>query len=110
MQAHKQVYNRTICISIGKETGCNEYVEDQLNVARKKLAKYPFDEKDGKKYLKDICSMNGWTDKNAILSFFSWHNLTSLHTKFHICQTPRSPFLQVTSKIFDKLCEIKYSL
>ena len=34
------------------------------------LAKYPLDEKYGKKYLEDICSMNGWSDKKAILSFF----------------------------------------
>ena len=40
------------------------------------------------KYLEDTCSMNGWSDKKAILSFFSRHNLTALHTKFHICQIP----------------------
>ena len=79
-------------------------------MGRKKLAKYPFDEKDGDKYLEEICCMNGWSDKNAILSFFSWHNLTAIHTKFHICETPRSRFLQLTQEMFDKLCEIKYSL
>jgi len=78
-------------------------------MARKNLANYPFDEKDSNKYLKDICSMNGWSDKNAILSFFSRHNLTALHTKFHICQTTRSRFLQITSQKFDKLREITYS-
>ena len=83
--------------------------EDQLNVARKNLAKYLFDEKDGNKYLEDICSMNGWSDINAILSFFSRHKQTALHTKFHICQTPRSRFLQITSQTFDKISEIKYS-
>ena len=31
-----------------KKTGCDEYVEDQLNVANKNLFKYPFDEKYGK--------------------------------------------------------------
>ena len=64
-------------------------------MARKNLANYPFDEKDGNKYLKDICSMNGWSDKNAILSFFSWHNLTALHTTFHICENPRSLFFAI---------------
>ena len=54
------------------------------------LAKYPLDEKYGKKYLEDICSMNGWSDKKAILSFFSRHNLTALHTKFHICYSALS--------------------
>ena len=39
-------------------------------MASKNLAKYPFDEKDGKKYLVDICSMKGWPDKKAILNFF----------------------------------------
>ena len=43
--------------SIRKETGWNEFVEEQLNVARKNLAKYPFDEKDGNKHLEEICSM-----------------------------------------------------
>ena len=45
-----------------------------------------------KKYLEDICYMKGWSDKKAILSFISRHNLTALHTKFHICQTPPSRF------------------
>ena len=80
-----------------------------MNVARKNLAKYPFDEKDGNKYLEDICSMHGWSDRNAILTSFSRHNLTAQHTKFFICQTLRSYFVQITLQIFDKLCEIKYS-
>ena len=63
-----------------------------MNVASKNLAKYPFDEKYGKKYLEDICSIKGWSDKKAILNFLSWHHLTALHTKFHICQTPRRVF------------------
>ena len=33
----QQIYNRTSSNSIRKETGCNKYVEDQLNVARKNL-------------------------------------------------------------------------
>ena len=33
------------------------------------------------------------------------HDLTAQDTKFHICQTPRSRFLQITSEIFDKLCK-----
>ena len=36
MQSKKQVR---------KKIGCDEYVEDQLNVASKNLAKYLFDEK-----------------------------------------------------------------
>ena len=55
---------------IRKRTGCNEYVEDHLNVANKNFAKYLFDNRDGKRYLEDICSMKGWSDKNAILNFF----------------------------------------
>ena len=31
---------------IGKKAGCDEYVEDQLNVASQNLAKYPCDDKD----------------------------------------------------------------
>ena len=66
----QQIYNRTSSNSIRKDIGCNKYDEDQLKVARKNLTKYLFDEKDGNKYLEDICSMNGWSDKKAILSFF----------------------------------------
>ena len=51
-------------------------------------------------------SLKGWSDKNAILNFFSRHDLTALHTKF---QTPSSRFLQVTLQIYDKICETKYS-
>ena len=47
-----------------------KYVEDQLNVASTNLAKYLFDEIDGKQYFEDICPMNGWSDKKAILNFF----------------------------------------
>ena len=67
----QQIYKRSICILIGKRTGRDEYVEDQLNVASKNFAKYLFDDTDGKRYLEDICSMKGWSDKNAILSVFS---------------------------------------
>ena len=41
----KQIYKRTSSNSIRKKTGCDEYLEDHLNVASKNLAKYPFDEK-----------------------------------------------------------------
>ena len=40
-------------------------------MASKNLAKYPFDEKYGEKYLEGICSMKGWSDKRAILNFLS---------------------------------------
>ena len=66
----QQIYRRTSRNLIRKKTGCDEYPENQLNVASKNLAKYPFDEKDGKKYLEGICSMKGWSDKKAILNFF----------------------------------------
>ena len=65
----QQIYTRTNSSSIGKETGCNEYVEDQLKIARKNLAKYPLDEKDGNKYLEHICSMNGWSDLKFVKYF-----------------------------------------
>ena len=46
----------------------------------KKLAKFSCDEKYGKTYLEDICSMKGplqkgWSDKNAILNYFSRQDL-----------------------------------
>ena len=72
----------------------NEYVEDQLNVASKNLASF-FYEKIGKQYLEDICSMKGWSDKDAILNLFSRHNLSALHTKFHTSQTPSSRFFAI---------------
>ena len=55
---------------IRKKTGCDEYPENQLNVASKNLAKYPFDEKDGKKNLEGICSMKAWSDKKNYFEFF----------------------------------------
>ena len=88
----QQIYKRTSSNLIRKGTGCDEYVEDQLNVASKNFAKYLFDDTDGKRYLEDICSMKGWSEKNAILNFFSRHDLTALHTKFHTSQTPPSRF------------------
>ena len=80
----QQIYNRTSSNSIRKETACKEYVEDQLNVARKNPPKYPFNEKGGNKYLEDISSIDSWSDKKAILSFFCQHSLIAQHTKFHI--------------------------
>ena len=59
-----------VAIQPEKKTGCDEYVEDQLNVANKNLAKYLFDEKNGKKCLEDTCSMKGRSDKNTIWTFF----------------------------------------
>ena len=59
-----------VAIQPEKKTGCDEYVEDQLNVANKNLTKYLFHDKDGKRYLEDICSMKGWSDKKAIWIFF----------------------------------------
>ena len=61
-----QIYTSTSSNSIRKETGWNEFVEEQLNVAKKNLAKYPFGEKDGNKHLEEIFSMNGWFDKNHL--------------------------------------------
>ena len=55
-------------------------------MASKNLAKYPFDEKDGKKYLEDICSMimKGCSGKNAMLNFFFKHVVTSVHQRHAI--------------------------
>ena len=61
----QQIYERASSNSIRKKTGCDEYLEDQLNVTGKNLAKYTLDEKDGKKYLEYICSMKGWSDNNS---------------------------------------------
>ena len=47
----QQIYKRTSSNLIRKGTGCDEYVEDQLNVASKNFAKYLFDDTDGKRYL-----------------------------------------------------------
>ena len=93
--------------SASKKTGCDKYVQDQLNLTSKNLAKYLFDEKIGKKYLEDICSMKGWSDKNAILNFF----LALLYTPNFIFVRPPLHvfFFKITSQIFDKICETKYS-
>ena len=81
---------------------------NQLNLASMNLAKYLFDEKIGKKYLEDICSMKGWSDKNAILNFFLARPNCSTHQISYLSDPP-SHFLQITSQIFDKLFETKYS-
>ena len=47
-------------------------------MASKNLAKYLCDEKIGKQYLEDFCSMKGCSVKNAILNK---HVLTAMHTK-----------------------------
>ena len=60
----------TVAIQSEKKTGCDEYLVDQLKVASKNFAKYPFDDKDGKKYLEDICSMKAWSDKKNYFEFF----------------------------------------
>ena len=39
---------------------------NQLNLASMNLAKYLCDEKIGKQYLEDFCSMKGCSVKNAI--------------------------------------------
>ena len=54
-----------------------------------------------RKYLSDICPMKGASDKNVIFYSFFWLKLIGQHTKFQICQTPPSCFLQITSQIFD---------
>ena len=77
-------------------------------MASKNFAKYLFDDTDGKRYLEDICSMKGWSDKNAILNFFSRHDLSALHTKFHTCQTSLSRFLEITLQKYDMIYETKY--
>ena len=47
----QQIYKRTSSNLIRKGTGCDEYVEDQLNVASKNFGKYMFDDTDDKRYL-----------------------------------------------------------
>ena len=76
----------------------------------KNLAKYLFDEKIGEKYLEDICSMKGWSDKNAILNFFlAWPNCSTHQISYLSDPSPLHVFLKKTSQIFDKICETKYS-
>ena len=76
-------------------------------MAGKNFAKFFIDEKIPKQYLEDIIgSMNGWSDKKAILVFF----LGALHANFNNCQTPRSRFFaKKTLQIFDKIYETKHS-
>ena len=63
-------------VEIQSEKRCDEYGEDQLNVASKNLAKYLFDGKDSKKHLEDIWSMNDCSDENFILNFRNiWQNI-----------------------------------
>ena len=66
-----KIYQTITSNLIRKKTGCDEYIEDELNVASKSLPKYSFHDKDDKRYLEDICSVNGWSGKKAILNFFS---------------------------------------
>ena len=61
------------------------------------------------KYLADICTMKSCNVKNFIFSFFSQHGLIAPHTKFHVYQTSSSCFLQITSQIFEKNDQTKYS-
>ena len=48
-----------------------------------------------------------WQKSN--FNFLSRPDLTVLHAKFQICQAPFRFFLQITSQIFDKIYETKYS-
>ena len=65
-------------------------------MADKNFAKYLFDDTDGKRYSEDICSMKGWSDKNAILEFIL--SMTKLlHTPNFILVIPHlQVFLQIT--------------
>ena len=56
---------------IRKRTGCDEYVEDQVNVGYKKNTKYLFDDRDCIEYFADSCSIKGCSEKNAILNFMN---------------------------------------
>ena len=75
----------------------------------KKDSKYFSMMKYVNKYLADICTMNSCTVKIFIFSFFSQHGLIAPHTKFHVSQTSYSCFLQITSQIFEKIDQTKYS-
>ena len=50
------------------------------------------DDLAGEKYLKDICTMKGCTDKNVIFYFFTRHYLITPHTKFHVIRPPLHVF------------------
>ena len=58
--------------------------------------------------VKYICSMKGWSDKNAILNFFLLRPDCSSHQISYLSDPP-SRFLQKTLQRFDKICETKYS-
>ena len=74
-----------------------------------KDSKYFSMTKSVKKYLADICTIKSCTVKNLIFSFFSQHGLIAPHTKFRVYQTSSSCFLRITSQIFDKIDQTKYS-
>ena len=78
--------------------------EDQLNVSLKSDCKYfrtYFQTKMVKKiFVRYLPHEGGLWQKCYFLLFF-WHKLIGQHTKFQICQTPPSCFLQITSQIFD---------
>ena len=38
--------------------------------------------------MEDICSMEGFAEKNSLSIFSARHNITVLHTKIHTSQTP----------------------
>ena len=59
------VTKETGAIQSEKKTGCDEYVGDHLNVARKNLAKYVFVEQIGKNVWKIFASGRANLRKNA---------------------------------------------
>ena len=90
----QQIYKKNISNLIRRRTGCDGYVEDQLNVANKNFAKYLFDDTDGKRYLEDICSMKGWSE--------TFRTITGL-TKQDMGYEPRCAKLSQDISAWDKL-------
>ena len=81
---------------MGKKTGCDEFVEDQLIMALTTLSN-TFLMIKRVKNMEDICFMEGFAEKNSLSIFSARHNITVLHTKIHSSQTPPPFFAKKTS-------------
>ena len=70
----QQICKRNSSNWIRKKTECDEYVEDQLNVASKNIAKYPFDYKDGEQIFGRYFLHEGlvWQKSYFELFFSAW--------------------------------------
>lgn len=59
--------------------------------------------------MEDICSMEGFAEKNSMSIFSARHNITALHTKIHTSQTPPLFLQKKQAQKFNKMFQTKYS-